>query len=53
MKALLVAYRYVVGGIGFLVLVVMISAISYRAGFNARCQVGNMTRALNSLPFDS
>jgi hypothetical protein len=42
MKALRVALRLITRIVGLLGLVVAISAISYRAGFTARCQVGNM-----------
>src|SRR5438045_3040578 len=46
MKAVRIALRVIVAGAFLLGLVVAISATSYRAGFNARCHIGNM-----SVPF--
>ena len=42
MKALRLAVRVVLSVLFFLGLIVMVSAISYRAGLNARCTIGNM-----------
>jgi hypothetical protein len=42
MRAIRVALRVILSVLFFLGLVVMVSAISYRAGFNARCTIGNI-----------
>jgi len=42
MRALRIILRFVAAAAGFLLLVVIISLVCYRAGLNARCRIGNM-----------